>query len=80
VTKQVIAGVVTLVVAIILGTTGWLFSAVVQMPTEYIMKTDHDRIEEKNSDDHERIERKIDLILNHLMGESDEHNTVRNGE
>jgi hypothetical protein len=65
--KVIIGAAVTVAAGVFLAATGWLFASVADLPEEYVMKRDHDLIEQQNKEDHKRIERKIDLIIEHLI-------------
>lgn len=55
-------GVVIIMAGLFLAATAWNFSAVASMPEKYV------RVD-RNRADHERIERKLDTIIDILIGE-----------
>jgi hypothetical protein len=63
--KIIIGGIVTVVVGLILGATAWNFSAVAEMPTQYVTKHDH-------NEDMDRIDEKLNIIIRHLMRDDNE--------
>ena len=63
--KIILAGVVTIAAGLILAATAWNFAAVASLPTKYVTV-------EENLSDHERIERKLDKIIDYLIGRNDE--------
>ena len=60
--KIIIGGIVTVAAGLILVATGWNFSAVADMPTKYVTKVEH-------NDDIDRIDKKLDIIIRHLIGD-----------
>ena len=63
--KIIIGGIVTVLTGLIIVATGWNFSAVAEIPDKYITKEDH-------QEDIQRIDKKLDIIIKHLMGVKDE--------
>jgi hypothetical protein len=70
--KTLWGGAITVMIALFLGATGWLFNAVADLPEEYVKKEDHKFYIEQNREDHKRIEQKIDLVLKHLLRDKDD--------
>ena len=60
--KIIIGAIVTIVVGVLLTATGWNFKATAEMPKTYVLKVDH-------NDDMDRIDKKLDTIIRHLIGE-----------
>jgi len=63
---------ITIMVALFLGSTGWLFTAVADLPEVYVQKQEYQKHIDRDREDHTRIEEKIDLILKHLLRTKDD--------
>jgi hypothetical protein len=62
-TKYILGGVITVVVACIVAATGWIFASVASMPEGYIQKKDFKTYIERNYEEHQRINDKLDRII-----------------
>ena len=79
--KQIIIGILILLTATtILGATGWNFSQVAKMPETYIKKSDVQAFMDRNREDHIDIEKKLDrlleLILQHRAFETPSNSSI----
>jgi len=59
--KIIIGAIATVVAGLILLATGWNFSAVADMPDKYVTKENHQK-------DMNRIDKKLDILIEHLIG------------
>ena len=59
--RIILGGIVTVIAGLILAATAWNFSAVASMPEEYVKRAPH-------TEQHQRIENKLDKIYEILMG------------
>lgn len=59
--KIIVGGIVTVLTGLVLAATAWNFSAVASMPDKYETQEDHSR-------DIDKIDKKLDLIIKHLIG------------
>jgi uncharacterized protein YqhQ len=59
--KILLGGIVSVVASLIIAATAWNFSAVASVPDKYETK-------EKHQSDIDKIDRKLDLIIRHLIG------------
>ena len=79
--KQIIIGILILLTATtILGATGWNFSQVSKIPETYIKKSDVQAFMDRNREDHIDIEKKLDrlleLILQHRAFETPSNSSI----
>ena len=62
-TKYLLGGLITVVAACVMAATGWIFAAVSSMPEEYVFRGDFKEYTERNYEEHQRINDKLDRII-----------------